>query len=130
MQESMVIFTFFVFDGKYPFWDNLVPKFKIVCLKWKLVPRIIQIYKIFRWCLPFLFSNRNTLFGHIPIYKIQWWCSLFPHVTGNTIFGSISSKNSKIISLNWNLVFRLNRFSKIQLCFSFLPFSCKFCSKN
>ena len=33
MQNSMVIFTFFVLDRKYPFWVTLVPEWKIVCLK-------------------------------------------------------------------------------------------------
>ena len=28
-------------DRKYFFWANLVPKFKIVCLKWNLVPKLI-----------------------------------------------------------------------------------------
>ena len=33
MQNSIVIFTFFVFDRKYPFLANLVQKVKIVSLR-------------------------------------------------------------------------------------------------
>ena len=35
MQNWMVMFTFSKFNQKYPFWANLVPKFKIICLKVK-----------------------------------------------------------------------------------------------
>ena len=31
-QNSMVVFTFFVLDGKYPFWANLIQKIRIVSL--------------------------------------------------------------------------------------------------
>ena len=33
MQNSMVMFIFFVFDLKYRFWENLVQKIKIVSLR-------------------------------------------------------------------------------------------------
>ena len=39
MQKSVVIFTFSVFDWKYPFWVNLIKKIKIVSLSSYLVPR-------------------------------------------------------------------------------------------
>ena len=32
MQNSMVLFTFSVFDWKYPFWANFVQKIKIISL--------------------------------------------------------------------------------------------------
>ena len=32
MQNSKVVFTFFVFERKYPFWANLVQKSKIITL--------------------------------------------------------------------------------------------------
>ena len=65
MQNSMLIFTFSVFDRKFPFWANLVQKIKVISLSWNLVPRLIQICKIQWWCSLFLFSTRNTLFGTI-----------------------------------------------------------------
>ena len=35
MQNSMVVFTFFVLNRKHPFWANLVQNVKIVSLKAK-----------------------------------------------------------------------------------------------
>ena len=40
MQNSMVMFTFFIFARIYSFWANFVPKFKIVCLNPNLVTRL------------------------------------------------------------------------------------------
>ena len=59
MQNSMVKFTFSVFDGKYCFWVNFVPKLKIVCLKWNLVPNIAEFkgdfhFFVWGWKYPFL----------------------------------------------------------------------------
>ena len=55
MENSMVIFNFSIFDWKYPFWVNLVQKFKIVSLSGNLVPRLIWICRIQWWYSPFLF---------------------------------------------------------------------------
>ena len=71
MQNSMVMFIFFVFDWKYPFWANLVQKVKIISWSWNLVPTLI------RTC------------------RIQWWCSFSLFLIGNTLFGQIWSKKSK-----------------------------------
>ena len=62
MQNSMVIFTFYIFGWKYPVWDNVVQKIKIVSLRWNLIPRLIRICWI-KWCC--LFLTRNTLLGQI-----------------------------------------------------------------
>ena len=43
MQDSMVMFTFSVFDQKYPVWVNLVQKIKIVSLSRNLLPVLIWI---------------------------------------------------------------------------------------
>ena len=72
VQNSVVVFTFFVSKWKYSFWANLVQKIKIVSLCWNLAPSLI-------W-----------------ICRIQWWCSLLLFLTGNTLFGQIWSKNSKL----------------------------------
>ena len=45
MQKSMMLFTFFVFDQKYPFCANLDQKIKIMSLSWNLIPTIT--HKIF-----------------------------------------------------------------------------------
>ena len=43
MPNSMAKFTFsFLSVRKYPFWANLVTKIKIVCLKRRLAPRLIN----------------------------------------------------------------------------------------
>ena len=42
----MVVFTFSVFYRKYPSWANLVQKIKIVCSKWNMIQRLIQICRI------------------------------------------------------------------------------------
>ena len=39
----MVMFTFSVFDRKYPSWPNLAKKIKIVSLCCNLLPTLIQI---------------------------------------------------------------------------------------
>ena len=62
MQNSIVIWTF-CFGPEIPFWKNLVPKFKIVLLKWNLLLRLIWINWIHWWCLLFSFSTGSTLFG-------------------------------------------------------------------
>ena len=63
MQNSMVMFTFSVFDWKYHFWVNLVQKVKIV--SWNLLLRLIRICIIQWWCSLFLFSVENALPGQI-----------------------------------------------------------------
>ena len=68
MQNSMVMFTFFCFDQKYPFWAKMVQKVRMISWCWNLIPRLIGI------C------------------RIQWWCSLFLFLIGNTLFGQICSK--------------------------------------
>ena len=43
MQNSMVVFSFSVLDGKQLFYANLVQNIKIISLSWNLVPAIILI---------------------------------------------------------------------------------------
>ena len=40
MQNSMLMFTFFIFGWKYPIWDNLAQNVKIVSLRLHLVASI------------------------------------------------------------------------------------------
>ena len=46
MRNSVVMFTFSVFDWKYPFCANLVQKIKIVNLILNMVPKLIQICRV------------------------------------------------------------------------------------
>ena len=98
MQNSMMLFTFFVFECQYPFWVNLVQKIKIISLSWNLVSRLIQI------C------------------RIQWWYLLFLLLMGNTLFWANLVQKIKIISWSWNLVPRLIQICWIQLCCSLFSF--------
>ena len=82
MQNSMAVFTFFVFDQKCLFWANLVHTVKIVSLRLNLVASLIRI------C------------------RIQWCCSLFLFSTGNGLLGKFGPK-SQNVSLRWNLIPRL-----------------------
>ena len=47
VMNSMMINTITILDGNYLSWTNLVQKCKIFCLSGKLVPRHIQIRKIY-----------------------------------------------------------------------------------
>ena len=100
MQNSMMLFSFLVFDWKYPFWANLVQKVKIISWSWNSVPRLILICRI-QWCcsfscfwveIPFLgkfcpknqnchfkvsFLRWNLVPTLIRTCRIQWWCSFF-----------------------------------------------------
>ena len=55
MQNSVVVFSFFIFERNNPFWSNKVQKIKIVRLNWNLVRRLIWICWIQWWCSVFLF---------------------------------------------------------------------------
>ena len=98
MQNSMMIFSFLVFEWKYPFWANLVQNIKIVTLCWNLVPTLI------RTC------------------RIQWWFSFILFLIGNILFGQIWSKKIKIIGWSLNLVARLIQICWIQWCCSLFSF--------
>ena len=62
MQNSMMLFSFFVFDQKFFFLPNLIQKVKVITLSWTLAESIAQI------C------------------RTQWCCSLFPFLPINTRF--------------------------------------------
>ena len=48
MQNSLMLFTFFVFDWKCCSWPNLVQKIKIVNLSWNLVSELIKICTLWK----------------------------------------------------------------------------------
>ena len=66
----MVVFTFSVFNRKYPFRENLAQRIKIVSLSQSLVPRLIRIRRIQCLCLLCLVLDENTLLGEFG-RKIQ-----------------------------------------------------------
>ena len=71
MQNSMVVFTFSVSEGKCSFWANLVQKVKIINLSWNLVPTLIRIWRIQWLMFTFLFLIGHTLFGQIWSKKLK-----------------------------------------------------------
>ena len=79
MLNSMMLFTFFVFDRKHPSWTNLVQIFNIFSLRWNLIPRLIWL----RW--------------------IQWQCSLFFFNQKHSFWANLV-QNVDIVSLRLNLV--------------------------
>ena len=62
MENSVVMFTFSVFDLKYPSLVNLVQKFKIVNLSGNLVPILIRICIIYLDKLEYSEFNKEVHF--------------------------------------------------------------------
>ena len=59
----IVTFICSALDMKYPFPANLTQEIKIFCLRWNLVPRLIQIYWIRWWCSHFFLGPKIPSLG-------------------------------------------------------------------
>ena len=140
MQNSMAVFTFSVFDRKYPFWKNLVQNIKIVSSRWNSSLKLIQICRI-QWCcslflflcgIPFLgkFGPENQdchlklKFGTYTNSNIQnsmvvFTLSIFDQ---KYPFWANLVQKVKIISLSWNLVPTIIQTCRIQWWYSLFPF--------
>ena len=68
------MFTFFVFDWKYPSWTNLVQKIKIVSLSRNLVPKLFRTCRIQWWFSLSLFLDREHLFRAIWSWSLLFFC--------------------------------------------------------
>ena len=108
-----MLFSFFVFEWKYPFWANLVQKVKVISWIWNLVARLIRI------C------------------RIQWYCSLFFVFQWKYPFWTNFVQKIKIVTWSWKLVPTLIRICRIQWWCSFffcfwweILFSGKFSPKS
>ena len=119
MQNSMVVFTWFVLDQKYPFWANLFQKIKVVILSVNLGPRLIRICRIHWWYSLFLFPTGIPLYGRIwssksrsSVYAKIWYLDWFEYAefngdvhffcyTGNTLFTFWKTKinETRLLSL-------------------------------
>ena len=139
MQNSMILFTFFVFEWKYPFWANLVQKVKIISWSWNLVARLIRICRI-QWCcslfcfwveIPFLGKfgpkNQNCHFklkiGTYTNSNMQNSMILFTFfvLERKYPFWANLFQKIKIVTLSWNLAPTLIRICRIQWwCLFFL----------
>ena len=114
MQNSMVVFIASVLRWKYSLWASLVQKMKIVSFSfqkiktvswsWNLEPRLIWIFKIWRWFSFYSFLD----------WKYSFWVNL--------------AQKIKIVSLSWNLVPRLFWIIKIWRWWSFFCFRPSFAS--
>ena len=115
MQNSIMLFSFFVFEWKYSSWTNLFQSIKLVTLCWNLVPRLNQIcriqgcYSLFlilecKWLfwvnlvqnIKIVTSCWNLVPRLLQICRIQWCYSLFLFLSANGLLGHIWSKKSKL----------------------------------
>ena len=74
MLNSEVILICSVYGKKYTFWANLVQKYKIVSLRWNLLPKLIQICWIQWWCILLPFGTLKYLFLANLAWKIKIVC--------------------------------------------------------
>ena len=141
MQNSIMLFTFFLLEWKYPFWANLVQKSKILILSWNSEPTLIRTCRVQWWCSFVLFFIENTPFGQIwsknQNYQLKlkfgtWTNSnmqnsmmqftLFDFEWKNRFWVNLVQK-VKIISWSWNFVPALIQKGRIQWCCSLFYFS-------
>ena len=114
MQNSMAVFTFFIFGWKRPFCANLVKNVKRVSLSLNLVASLIRICRV-QWCcslfrfrpeIPFLVKfgpncqycqlkvkRWNLIPRLIRICRIQWWCLLLLFRPDILFFGKFGPKS-------------------------------------
>ena len=121
MQNSMVMFTFFVFSRKYPVSDIVVQKIKIDSLRWNLISRLIQICQI-QWSVHFFRFWPETPF--LGKFGPNWqYLQFFLFPMRNAFFWKNLVQNVKIVSLKLNLLASLIRICRIQRRCSLFLFS-------
>ena len=122
MQNSMMLFTFFVFDWKCPFWTNLVQKIKNVSLRWNLMPRLTRICRIQWRCSLFFFRPEIIFLGNFCSknkdcqFKLKFGTQNNWNMQNSLAMYTLSVLDQKypfwanfvqkvkIVSLSWNLV--------------------------
>ena len=114
MQNSMVMFIFFVFDWKYPFWANLIKKIKIISWSLNLVARLIRVCWI-QWFVHFFPFWPEAPFLDKFGPNCQY-LQFFLLAIRNALFWENLVKNIKVVSLRLNLLVTI--FCKIYLEFS------------
>ena len=128
----MVKFKFFISDQKYTFWANLVQKIKIVSLRWNLVPRIIQIWRIQWQCSLFFFRLKVTFLGKFGLknqnsqFKLKFGALTNSYMQISVVeftfsilewkypFWANMIQKIKVVSSGWNLMHRLIGVCRIQ----------------
>ena len=134
MQNSMIPFTFFIFDQKCRFWANLVQNIKIVSLRLNLLANPIQICRI-QWCCS-LFSLSIRIGPKCQNYqfKLKSGSEASSNMQSSMVMFTFFSfqlerpflcnlvQNVKTISLSCNLVASLIRICRIQWWCSLFSF--------
>ena len=137
MENSMVMFILSVFGWKYPFWADVVQKFKIISRSWNLVPRLIPICRI-QWCCSLFFffwveipffgkfcpKHQNChfklKFGTYTNWNMQNPMVMFSFFVFDRKYPFLANlvQKVKIVSWSWNLV----AFIIFQCCCSLFCF--------
>ena len=82
-QNSMVLFTFSVFNREYPFWVSLVQKLKIVSFSWNLVMMIKRSGREIFYDVTDYLPYKNPLimqtFEKIMLKQAFWLSTVFFH---------------------------------------------------
>ena len=120
MENSIVMFTFFIFCRKYPVWDNLAQKIKVVSLRWNFMPRLIQWCWI-QWCFSVFFVFERKRPSWTNLVQIVNIYSLFVS-DQKCLFLENLVQNVKIVSLRLNLLASLIWICRIQRRFSLFCF--------
>ena len=113
MQNSTVMFTFFIFVQKYSFRPNLVQKLKIFRLS-------LSIFSTgnTRYGLKFSAWNNSIMQNSVVVFTFSVLDHGFP-------FCANFVRKIKIVSLSWKLVTRLIQIHGIQWYVPFFSFSTK-----
>ena len=126
----MTMFICPALDVKCSFWENLVHKIIIACLKWNLEPRLTRVCRIRWWCSSFL---SLTLLGKLGTKNQNRLCKIKVGTQANSymlnsilafIWPALNVKypffwvylvqKTKIVCLRWNLVSRIIRICWIR----------------
>ena len=130
MQNLVVIFIWFFWDPRYPFWAKKKTN-KFITLNWSLILGLIWIWRIQWWCcFSFLFRPEVSFFGKLfpknqnCLLKLKFrtytnlnmenWmvilfvcllvCFFFFFLDWKQLFWVNFVQNFKTVSWSWNLV--------------------------
>ena len=113
------MFTFSVFNQKYPFWVISVQKIEIFSLRWNLVPRLIWIWRFQELISLLLFSTGNILFAQIHCKNSRLSVVTFTGLDCKCAFWENLVQKIEVVSLSWNVEHRICWICRIQWWCSF-----------
>ena len=116
MENSIVLFTFFVLGRKHSFLANLVQKIKLVRLSWNSVPRLIRICEFNGDAHFFVLDQIDTFVANlvqksvslswnliprlILLCRIQWWNSPLLFYTRSTRYKTVKMNKTFTVLIN------------------------------